>query len=92
MSETHKYSKNILNRAHRVHGQIEALERAIMEEQERSSVLQLLAATRGAMNGLMAEIMHGMLNDKVLNNGCDPTPEQQATLEEIMRLIRTYLK
>jgi len=36
---------------------VEAIERALEGEQECSSVLQLMAACRGALNRLMAELM-----------------------------------
>ena len=91
MTETFTYGKNILNRAHRVHGQIEALEKAIEEHHERTAVMQLLAATRGAINGLMAEIMENMLNEQVINH-CEISDAQQESLDEVLRLVRTYLK
>ena len=56
MSHTIKDKKELILRAKRIQGQVDALVRALTEERDCSDVLQLMSATRGAMNSLMAEL------------------------------------
>jgi hypothetical protein len=44
----------------RLRGQVEAIERALEVEAGCERVLQLIAASRGAMNGLMAEVVEDL--------------------------------
>jgi hypothetical protein len=39
--------------------QVDAIERALESDQECAGVLQLMVACRGALDGLMAEVMEG---------------------------------
>jgi DNA-binding FrmR family transcriptional regulator len=92
MAHTAKDKTKLLSRVRRIRGQVEAIERALDGEQECSSVLQLMAACRGALNGLMAEVMEGHIRFHVLapNNG-KRSPQVEAA-EELIDIVRAYLK
>jgi DNA-binding FrmR family transcriptional regulator len=47
MSHTIKEKQNLILRAKRIQGRVEALVRALDEERDRSDVLQLMSAARG---------------------------------------------
>jgi DNA-binding FrmR family transcriptional regulator len=47
----------LLNRVRRIAGQINSVRKLLDEESECGPVLQQLAACRGAINGLMGEIL-----------------------------------
>jgi DNA-binding FrmR family transcriptional regulator len=79
--------KKLLARVRRVRGQIEAIERAITEGGDCYSVLQQTAAARGALNGLMAELIDGHIRHHVLSD----TEREKAT-EELMEIVRSYLR
>ena len=49
--------KRATTRLRRIRGQVDALERAIEAGTDCAPILQQLAAMRGAVNGLMAEIL-----------------------------------
>ena len=56
----------LLNRVKRIKGQVEAIERALSDDQEEcADTLQLLAACRGAINGLMGEVLEGHIKDHI---------------------------
>jgi DNA-binding FrmR family transcriptional regulator len=76
MAHTRRDKDKLLKRVARIQGQVEALKRAIEEEQECSSVLQILASCRGGFNGLMGEIIEGYVRCHVL--GEDVIPERGA--------------
>jgi DNA-binding FrmR family transcriptional regulator len=92
MSHTIKDKKELILRAKRIQGQVEALLRALTEERECSDVLQLMSAARGAMNSLMAELLEGHIKSHVLNDKQKPTAEQLAAAEEVIAMVKSYLK
>jgi DNA-binding FrmR family transcriptional regulator len=57
MSHTIRQKNKLLQRVRRIRGQVEAIERALDEEIGCADVLQLIASARGAINGLMGEVM-----------------------------------
>lgn len=92
MAHTTKDKDKLLIRVRRIRGQVEAIERAIDGEHECSGVLQLLAACRGALNGLMAEVMEGHIRFHVLAPGNSKSSPQAEAAEELIGVVRTYLK
>ena len=79
--------KKLLARVRRIRGQIEGIERAIEETDDCYAVLQQTAAARGALNGLMAELIDGHIRHHVLRRA---KPEQAA--DELMEIVRSYLR
>ena len=63
MPHTIKNKKQLLTRVRRIKGQAEALERALESEADCSAVLQQIAAIRGAVNGLMLEVLEGHMRE-----------------------------
>jgi DNA-binding FrmR family transcriptional regulator len=92
MAHTQRNKEKLLIRIRRIRGQVDAIERSLESEQECAGVLQLMAACRGALNGLMAEVMEGQVRFHVLSPGQRKnSPEAQAA-EELIDVIRAYLK
>jgi DNA-binding FrmR family transcriptional regulator len=92
MSHTIRDKKELLLRAKRIQGQVEALVRALDEERDCSDVLQLMSAARGAMNSLMAELLEGHIRSHVLNGKQKPSSEQVAAADEVIAMVKSYLK
>ena len=92
MSHTIKEKKELVLRAKRINGQVEALVRALEEERDCSDVLQLMSATRGAMNSLMAELLEGHIRSHVLNGKQKPTSQQVVAADEVIEMVKSYLK
>ena len=80
-----------LARVRRIRGQLDALERALEAGADCAPVLQQLAAVRGAVNGLMAEVLEGHLRE---NFGPDAVTagDPVQTIDEVAALVRSYLK
>jgi hypothetical protein len=55
MSHTVRDKTKLLNRARRIRGPVEAVERALKHEISCADVLQPITGARGAINGLMGE-------------------------------------
>jgi FrmR/RcnR family transcriptional regulator, repressor of frmRAB operon len=92
MAHTTRESKKLLTRVRRIRGQVEAIERALESDQECADVLQLMAACRGALNGLMAEVIEGHVRFHVLSPQATPSTQQGKAAEELIDVVRTYLK
>ncbi len=86
--------KRVVTRLRRIKGQAEALERAVEAGTECGALLQQLAALRGAATGLMAEVLESHLRETFGSSRAhgQPAPDQQAEIDQLMRLIRSYLK
>ncbi len=84
--------KKLLNRVHRIRGQLDAIERDLQDERECTATLQTIAACRGAMNGLMAQVMEGHIRFHVVDPDAKPTSEQARATQELIDVIRTYLR
>ena len=69
MAHTIKDKRKLLSRIRRIKGQTEAIERALEGEVECEDILQLVASCRGALNGLMTELIEGHLRFHVLDPG-----------------------
>ena len=92
MSHTIKNKQELILRAKRIQGQIKALVRALTEERDCSDVLQLVSAARGALNSLMAELLEGHIKSHVLNGKQKPSSEQEAAADEVIAMVKSYLK
>ena len=91
MAHTIKGKKQLLTRVRRIKGQAEALARALDQESDCSAILQQIAAIRGAVNGLMAEVLEGHLRDH-LGPDADDARRRGEDLEQIISVLRSYLK
>jgi len=92
MSHTTKDKQKLILRAKRIQGQVEALVRVLTEERECSEVLQVMSAARGAMNSLMAELLEGHIRSHVLNGRQKPTSQQAMAADEVIDMVKSYLK
>jgi DNA-binding FrmR family transcriptional regulator len=90
MGHTRESKSKLLARARRIRGQVEAIEKALDSEQECSDVLQLIAATRGAMNGLMNEVLEGHIRYHVLSPRAAAAEREGA--DELIAIVRSYFK
>ncbi|MCP1211661.1 metal-sensing transcriptional repressor [Acetobacter okinawensis] len=91
MPHTPEDKKKALTRLRRIRGQCDALEKALEAGSECAPVLQQLAAIRGAVNGLMSEVM-GMYLQEEFGTASSLDAGQQKSIDTILSLVRTYLK
>jgi FrmR/RcnR family transcriptional regulator, repressor of rcnA expression len=72
-------------------GQIEALERAIENEKGCAAILHLVVVgARGAINGLMAEVIEDHICLLVVDPSKDA--ERRRGAEELIEAVQSYLK
>ena len=81
----------LLARIRRIAGQLSAVERAIDADEGCAIVLQQVAAARGAINGLMDEIIEDHLREHVAHPELDPAARAKGA-DELIAVIRRYAK
>ena len=83
--------KKIILRLRKIQGQVQAIERALENDTSCNAILQQICATRGAMNGLMNEVLEIHFKDTLVEG---ETTEQQRyeELAEITKILKSYLK
>ncbi|EIK95476.1 hypothetical protein PMM47T1_16845 [Pseudomonas sp. M47T1] len=82
---------DLLKRVKRIAGQIQAIERALDGDHDCAKTLHLVAATRGAINGLMDEIIEDHAREHVANPALTDAQRNQG-VEELLEAIRRYSK
>lgn len=90
MSHTTKNKAKMVSRARRIKGQVEAIERALEGESECEDILQLVASCRGALNGLMAELIEGHMRYHVLPSGGKASASQVEAADELIAVVKRY--
>lgn len=84
--------KKLLNRVRRIRGQVEAIEKGLKEERDCSEMLQTIAACRGAINSLMAEVIEGHVRYHIIDPDVKPTSEKAQAAQELLDVVKTYLR
>ena len=83
--------QKLLFRIKRIRGQFAAVEKALEAGDECADILMLLAAIRGGVNGLMAEILEDHIRLHMMNpNQKMNSPDELG--EDLIGLVRAYLK
>jgi DNA-binding FrmR family transcriptional regulator len=88
MTHIAKEKLELLSRTKKIIGQLESVLRGLEEDAHCADVLQRLAAARGAINGLMGELME----DHIRNHMPRKTKSSAEAAEDLVEIVRTYLK
>jgi len=86
-----KEKQKLLSRIKRMSGQISAVERSVGDGDECADILMLLAAIRGGVNSLMAEILEDHIRLHIAHPERGPESPEELT-EDLISLVRAYLK
>jgi DNA-binding FrmR family transcriptional regulator len=92
MSHTVHEKQKLLARVRRIKGQVEAIERSLDSESGCDQVLHLIAGTRGALAGLMAEVVEDHVRTHLVDAEKYPEALDADAAEQLLEVIRTYLK
>ncbi len=92
MSHTVHGKRKLLARVRRIRGQVEAIERALDDEAGCEQVMHLIAGARGAMAGLMAEVVEDHVRTHLVDVERYPEALNREAAEHLLDVVRTYLK
>lgn len=82
---------DLIARVRRIAGQVAAIEKALDAEAPCATVLHRVAAVRGALNGLLDEVIASHLEAHVAANGLSDE-ERAAGTADLLAVIRRYSK
>ena len=91
MSHTIKNKKKLSLRVARIRGQVDSISRALDDEEECGEVLRLIASARGAMNGLMAEVLEDHIRSHAFRDA-KPRADDAEAADDLVDVVRSYLK
>jgi FrmR/RcnR family transcriptional regulator, repressor of frmRAB operon len=92
MTHTVQGKRKLLARVRRIRGQVEAIERALDGEAGCDRVMHLIAGARGAMAGLMAEVVEDHVRMHLVDPEEHPGALNPEAAEQLLEVVRTYLK
>jgi DNA-binding FrmR family transcriptional regulator len=92
MPHTIRDKEKLINRVHRIRGQVDAVEKALDQEHDGSDILHIIAAARGALNSLMAEVLEGHIRLHLIDPDRRPTSAESKAAQDVIDVLRIYLK
>ena len=92
MGHTIEDKKRLLQRAHRLRGQVEAIERALEAEADCARIMQLAVSVRGAASSLMAELLEDHIRMHVSDPSADRDRERARGAKQLIEVVHAYLK
>jgi FrmR/RcnR family transcriptional regulator, repressor of rcnA expression len=90
MAHVTQHRRKLLTRIRRIGGQVSALEKSLSADIDCAAVLTQIAAVRGAVHGLMMEVLEDHLREHVAAE-----PERGRRTQElaaVTALMRTYVR
>lgn len=91
MPHTKKDKKKLLARIRRIRGQAEALEKALETGTKCSGILQQIAAIRGAVSGLMTEVLEGHIREHLVSGELSEE-QRKVDVEQVIAVLRSYIR
>ncbi len=89
---TTKHKQKLIARVRRLRGQVESIERALESDAECEQVMHLIAGARGAMAGLMAEVVEDHVRTHLVDADKHPDALNRDAAEQLLDVVRAYLK
>jgi DNA-binding FrmR family transcriptional regulator len=80
----------MLSHVRRIRGQVEAIERTLDMGSDYEKTLQLVAACRGSLKRLMAELIEGHLRFHVMGAGQETLTTLHEAADELMAVVKRY--
>lgn len=91
MSHLSQDNTKLLQRVRRLKGQMEAVERMLLDHADCIEVLQTVAACRGALNGLTRQMLHEHIEHHLHEDPSASESVRKAS-KEVQAIIDSYLK
>jgi DNA-binding FrmR family transcriptional regulator len=90
MSHQERETVKMVQRVRKLRGQLDAIERSLTSGGECDDQLMLLAAVRGGVNALMAEVLETHIRFHLTDGAKEQIAPELA--EDLIDLVRAYLK
>ncbi len=90
MSHLDREKVKLQQRVKKIRGQLDAIERSLTGNEDCGDQLMLLAAVRGGINSLMAEVLETHIRFHLADGAKEQIAPELA--EDLIDLVRAYLK
>ncbi|MGA2571226.1 MAG: metal-sensing transcriptional repressor [Terracidiphilus sp.] len=90
MSLREREKAKLMLRLRRLRGQLEAVERSLTADDDCGDQLMLLAAVRGGINSMMADVLETHIRFHLVDGAKEQIAPELA--EDLIDLVRAYLK
>ena len=91
MSQVGAEKTKLLNRLKRIKGQVEAVERSVLDDSECADVLLRATACRGAMDSFIAEVIEDHIREHVMDGAAPSGDPRAQAAEELVEIVHAYL-
>jgi len=92
MSHAIKDKKGLVARIGRIRGQLNAVERALIDDEDCFVVLQTVAACHGALNSLMARILEDHIRSHLIDASPGKASERRRAAREVIDIVNAFLR
>lgn len=89
---TTQHKQKLLARVRRLRGQVEGIERALESEAGCETVMHQIAGVRGALAGLMTEVVEDHVRGHLVDTARHPDALNAEATEALLSVVRSYLK
>ncbi|MFO6423199.1 Ni(II)/Co(II)-binding transcriptional repressor RcnR [Motilimonas sp. KMU-193] len=90
MAHTTREQNKLKARVRKIQGQLNGLTNMLEQEHQCQDVLQQIAAVRGAVNGLMREVIKGHLLEHIALE--QDLAKRQKDLDVVLKVLDSYIK
>jgi FrmR/RcnR family transcriptional regulator, repressor of frmRAB operon len=92
MAHTIREKQKLLARVRRIRGQVDGIERSLNDEAGCEQVMHLIAGVRGAIAGLMAEVVEDHVREHLVDTKKYPTALDTEAADQLLEVVRAYMK
>ncbi len=93
MGHTARDAEKLVLRVKKIRGQVDGILRHLeADDDDCFAVLQTVAACRGALTSLMVEIIDGHVREHILAPSEQPTAAQTKAAEQLLDIVRAFVK
>lgn len=92
MAHTSEERRSLLARVNRIEGQVKSIRSALENNSECATVLQQIAACRGAINSLLVQIIDGEIRFHVLSRNARVDSREARAAQDLVEILHRYIK
>jgi DNA-binding FrmR family transcriptional regulator len=92
VAHTNEERRSLLARVNRIEGQVKSIHSALENNSECATVLQQIAACRGAINSLLVEIIDGEIRFHVLSKNAKVDSREARAAQDLVEILHRYIK
>jgi DNA-binding FrmR family transcriptional regulator len=92
MGHTIRDKQKMLNRVKRILGQMEGVRRSLEEDADCSDIMQRIVTARGSIDSLMAKVMEDHIRDHMIDPDRRPSSIESRAAQELIGVIKTYMR